>query len=97
MCFFGMAILLCLGYYSIKGKTDNEFEIVNCYKIGSDSFQDVTLHVLVNKKNYNEEEMLLKVRDFYYQNNGQPDSLEINLYDSESDFEKSEYRAYKGF
>ena len=74
-----------------------EFEIVYSYKVSTDNFESVTLQVIVNAWNYNVEEMLCKVRDFYCENNGKVNKLRINLYDSKLDFEKSKCRICKSF
>ena len=47
-------------------QNDKEFEILNSYKVSADNFQSVTLQVVVNAWNYNEEEMFCQVMAFYY-------------------------------
>lgn len=79
------------------GFNHNEYKIINTYKNTFDNYQSVTLQVLVNVRNYDENEILCKVRDFYYTNNGIPDKLRINLYDSKHHFEKSICRIGKTF
>ena len=82
---------------NVYKQNDMEFEIVNSYIVSADNFKSVTLQVIVNMRNYDEEEVLCKVKEFYCQNNGNIDTLRINLYDSKAHYEKSKCRVGKTF
>jgi len=96
---FILTVLIAIGLTIgvIHGHNNKKFYILNTYKVSSDNFQSVTLQVVVNKWNYDEEEMLSVVKEFYYENNGKPDKLTIAFYDSKNDFEKSKCRICKSF
>lgn len=68
--------------------TKEDFEIYNSYKISSNNYETTVLQVIVNKNNYNEDEIFPKIYE-YYRQIGTPDKLTINLYKNKKDLEKS--------
>ncbi len=68
-------------------KAVEEFEFFQSYKTGADNFEYAYLTVIVNVKDYNVDEMLIKIRDRYYELNGEPDILEIKLYNGKKEWE----------
>lgn len=98
-CYLAVAVLVIVGIIigSTCRQSSKEFEIVNSYKVGADNFQNVTLQVIVYVRNYDEEKMLNRIRDFYLENGGSVDQLTIKLYDSSRNFEKSICRIEKTF
>ena len=94
-----LIVLIAVGVLvgNVYKQNDKEFEILNSYKVSADNFQSVTLQVVVNEWNYDEEEIFYKVKDFYWENSGKTDTLEIVLYDNKSEFEKSHETASKHF
>lgn len=89
-----IAIFVTIVVFLIGGITyadhvsTHEFKIYSSMKIGSDNFEHVRLNVIVNQRDYDVEEIFFKVREFYCEEH-EPDILEINLYNSKRDLEKS--------
>lgn len=69
-----------------------DFKIYNSIKSSYSNYESVTLRVIVNKWNYQPEEMLEKVSKFYYRYE-MVDELEIYLYDSVCDLKLGKIRA----
>lgn len=57
-----------------------EFEIINTIKIGSDDYTSVHLTVQVNRWSYDVDEIIQKVRECYCGLNGEPEQLDVSLY-----------------
>ena len=97
--YFFLVVLIVVGVLvgNVYEQNDKEFEILNSYKISANNFQNVTLQVVIYAWNYNEEEMLGKIKDFYYELNGIPDTIKINIYGSKRDFKKGIYKKQKVF
>ena len=96
-CFLVTLIVLGILVAVVHGQNKNEFEILNSYIVSADNFQSVSLQVVVNVRSYDDEEMLCKVRDFYYRNHGVVDELKVDLYESKWHLKKSCYRVSKTF
>lgn len=63
-----------------------EFEIFQGYSYVSGGYNDTSIKVIVNERDYDTESMFEKIRDFHNKLNGEPDELEISLYNSKEDF-----------
>lgn len=71
-----------------------EFKIYNSIKSSCSNYESVTLRVIVNKWNYDSEEILEKVKSFYCQYE-LVDELSVYLYDCVSDLEEGKIRTTK--
>lgn len=73
-----------------------DFQIYNSMKSSFDNYVDVTLQVIVNRQNYDVQEIFEKVYLFYcdYET---VNRLTINLYDSVKDLETGKIKAKREF
>ena len=73
-----------------------DFKIYNSMKCSFDNYVDVTLQVIVNRQNYDVQEIFEKVYLFYcdYET---ANRLTINLYDSVKDLETGKIKAKREF
>lgn len=73
-----------------------DFQIYNSMKFSFDNYVDVTLQVIVNRQNYDVQEIFEKVYLFYcdYET---VNRLTINLYDSVKDLETGKIKAKQEF
>ena len=73
-----------------------DFKIYNSMKCSFDNYVDVTLQVIVNRQNYDVQEIFEKVYLFYcdYET---VNRLTINLYDSVKDLETGKIKAKQEF
>ena len=73
-----------------------DFKIYNSMKHSFDNYVDVTLQVIVNRQNYDVQEIFEKVYLFYcdYET---VNRLTINLYDSVKDLETGKIKAKQEF
>lgn len=92
-----MVLVIGLGIRSYIKKDEPEFRIVSTMKTTFDNYKVVNISVIVNVKKYDKEEMLVKVRDYYSDLNGEPDEITISLFNSKRDFEKFNLYARKKF
>lgn len=97
--YFFLGVLIAVGVLigNVYKQNDKEFEILNSYKVSTDNFQSVTLQVVVYAWNYDEEEMLCKVRDFYEKTDGKADILRVVLYDVRQNFYNAKYQVERIF
>ena len=73
-----------------------DFQIYNSMKYSADNYVDVTLQVIVNRKNYDIQEMIEKIYSFYCSQ--EPvNKLTINLYESVNDLETGRIIAKQEF
>ena len=73
-----------------------DFQIYNSMKHSFDNYVDVTLQVIVNRKNYDVQEMIGKVYSFYCSQ--EPvNKLTIYLYESVNDLETGKIKAKQEF
>ena len=73
-----------------------DFQIYNSMKCSFDNYVDVTLQVIVNRQNYDVQEIFEKVYLFYC-NHETVNRLTINLYDSVKDLETGKIKAKQEF
>lgn len=69
-----------------KKRKQQEFLVYQSYSHVGGGYDDTQLFVIVYVKNYDAEQMCLKVRDSHDLINGASDKLTINLYNSKKDF-----------
>ena len=73
-----------------------DFQIYNSMKSSFDNYVDVTLQVIVNRQNYDVQEIFEKVYLFYCDHEI-VNRLTINLYDSVKDLENGKIKAKQEF
>ena len=78
--------MLCLLGLGILGDTQredrNKFEIFQSFSFVSGDYNDTSIRVIVNEIDYDIESMFEEVKVFHNKLNGEPDELEISLYNS---------------
>lgn len=91
-----LVIVLVVGGLTSLHLSKEDFQIYNSMKYSSDNYVDVTLQVIVNKKNYDIQEMIEKIYSFYCSQ--EPvNKLTINLYESVNDLETGRIKAKQEF
>lgn len=89
-------LVICVIYFfQYRNRDSREFIIYQSYSFVGGGYDDTYLYVIVNVKNYDVEDMFLKIRDFHNMMNGESDKLTINLYDGKRNFDNSNMSAYK--
>lgn len=63
-----------------------DFEIQSTLKNTFDNYETVDLSVIVHTREYEPEELMEKVREYYANLNGMPDKLSIKLYESKREY-----------
>lgn len=95
ICIFAFIIGMFIGFIRIQVvnsklerefETHQEFEIFQGYSYISGGYNDTSIKVIVNERDYDTESMFEKIKDFHNKLNGEPDELEISLYNSKEDF-----------
>lgn len=90
-----LVIGLCTAVY--EGNKRPAYEIISTVKSGSDNYETVSINVIVYQKNYDQDEMLSYVCTSYWNLNGAPDELLIQLFNGHTEFEKGIIRVSKRF
>ena len=80
-------IVLVGSLYRYQARDVPDYEIFQCFSFGTDNYEEVSLTVIVNIKEYDAEEMLNTVKDEYCERYEIPDVLKIKLFDSKKDWE----------
>ena len=65
--------------------------------MSSKNYERVYLTVIVNIREYNTDEMFYRIRNRYIDLNGEPDVLEIKIYNGKGEWEKCNIHATKVF
>lgn len=91
-----LVIVLLVGGLASLYLPKEDFQIYNSMKSSFDNYVDVTLQVIVNRQNYDVQEIFEKVYLFYcdYET---VNRLTINLYDSVKDLETGKIKAKQEF
>lgn len=79
----------CIGYIRPlieRCVQEERFMIYHSFSFESSYYKDTSIWVIVNVQDYDMVDMFEEVRDFYNNLNGEPDELEIRLYNSMNDF-----------
>lgn len=94
ICIFAFIIGMFIGFMRIQiinSKSEcefvvhREFDICQGYSFVSSGYNDTSIKVIVNERDYDIESMFENIRDFHNKLNGEPDELEISLYNSKED------------
>lgn len=91
-----LIIGLLAGGTTILHLPKEDFQIYNSIKSSFDNYVDVTLQVIVNRQNYDVQEIIEKVYLFYCDHET-VNRLTINLYDSVKDLENGKIKAKQEF
>ena len=90
-------VVLAGNLYKYQARDIPDYEIFQCFTLGTDNYKEANLTVIVNIKEYDVEEMLNTVKDQYCERYETPDVLKIKLFDNKKDWEMYNCRAYKIF
>lgn len=82
--FIGVIIGSIHNYYT---KPSEDFIIWQSFKTSFSNGETCHIKVIVNKKDYNPDEMAEEIRNEYNRINGEVDELTMQLFNSKSDFE----------